>query len=134
MAERSESFYGLCQTSQHVPFPTTPNSHQNRQILLWAESGGGPWSRLWAQGGVGGFGCDRVLFPDGLPCFLHGAGSGLTVIGVSHFLVIGGLEHHAWETRLQQAEELPLALGLCIWFQHCSLYPCWVKKCFFQNN
>lgn len=61
-------------------------------------------------------------------------GSGLTVIGMSHFLVVGGLEHCAWKTLLQQAEELPLALGLCIWFQDCSLYPCWVKKLFFQNN
>lgn len=57
-------------------------------------------------------------------------GSGLTVTGMSHFLAIG-LEHHEWKTRLQQAEELPLAFGLCIQFQGCSLYPCWVKKCFF---
>lgn len=69
-----------------------------------------------------------------LVAFCMVLGSGLTVIGMSHFLVIGGLEHHAWKTRLQQAEEFPLALGLCIRFQDCSLYPCWVKKCFSQNN
>lgn len=116
-----------------IPLPTTPKSPAEQTDSCFGQSlGGGPWCRLRAQGGVGGFGCDRIRFPDSLLAFCMVLGSGLTVIGMSHFLVIGGLEHHAWKTGLQQAEELPLALVLCIQFQDCSPYPCWVKKCFFK--
>lgn len=52
---------------------------------------GEPFCSLWTWGGVGGFGCDRTIFPVSLG-FCVVLGSGLTVTDMSHFLVIGGLK------------------------------------------
>lgn len=62
-----------CTTSHHPQITSRTD-----RFLLQAECGGrgregGPWLRLWARGGVGGFGYDRALFPHSLACFLHGA-------------------------------------------------------------
>lgn len=72
MAEYSESLYELCQAFQPVLLPTSPKITSRRDgFLLRAASegrgrGGGPWRRLGARGGVGGFGYDKAIFPDGL--------------------------------------------------------------------
>lgn len=73
------SLYELCQASQLVLLPTSPKISSRREgFLFWTVSegrgmGGGLWYRLWAQGGVGGFGYDRAIFPDSLSWFLCGA-------------------------------------------------------------
>lgn len=78
LAECSESLYELCQASQLVPLPTSPKITSRRdRFLLRAVSGGrgrggGPWRRLWVQGGVGGFAYDRAIFPDSLTRFPRG--------------------------------------------------------------
>lgn len=116
MAEFSTNLYELCQASQLVPFPTSPKITSRRdRFLLWAVSegrgrGGGPWCRLWAWGGVGGFVMTR-LFSQTVSLDFHVVlGSGRTVIGMSHFLAVQ-FRTTAQRKRLQ----LSNSLFLLVW-------------------